>query len=370
MTTVTAIDVRAIRVPLTRTFSTSNKTSTDSRLLILSLRGDDGLVGWGEAAINKTFTGETMDDAVANVTALGAERLQGRDIEEIYAVLPELAVRIPAQKAVRMAVTMAVYDLRARSLGLPLHALLGARHRDSVATTYHLGSFDAELDALDAREAVSQGFTILKMKVGRPDVLDDMAAVEKVRHGIPAATRLYVDANQAWSREQAETFIKGAESLGVNLVEQPTAVSDTRALHELSQMTDAVVAADESIHEAHQLLATIAGGLAPAGTVVKLLKAGGLGGAQSIISLAMLAGIKPFLAGMPGDTSIASAALLNLALAMPQVELGTAITPHLSAKDVVAQPLKIVDGHLHARDLHGNGLGIEVDPALVEALAD
>jgi len=371
MTVIEDVVARSVRIPLTRVFSTSNKTSHDSRLLMVAVRTSDGLVGWGEAALNPTFTRETMEDAKRTVASIGSTQLVGRAAEDAFALVPRLSHTLGRQVAVRMALTTALHDLRARALGLPLHVLLGGRYRTTVPTTYHLGSFDAELDAQDAVEAVEQGFEILKLKVGRTDVKDDVAAVRRIRDMVGDRGRVYADANQAWSREQAEVFLAHADELGVAVVEQPTAADDLQTLSELGKREDeTVVAADESIHEPADLVSALAGGCAPAGVVVKLLKAGGLDGARDIMRLAVIGRSKAFLAGMPGDSSISSAALLNLAVATPDLPLGTAITPHLSAKDVTRTPLQVRDGHMRLEDLEGPGLGITVDPSLVDALAE
>ena len=369
MTTIVAARVSNIEIPLTTVFSTSNKTTSSSRLLMVNLEAENGDQGWGEAPLNATFTSESPHAAREAVEALIDEHVVGRDARAVAASLPELHRKLGTLVAARCALSMALWDLRGRLLQTPVYELLGGARRRHVPVVWHLGNFDVEQDARDAKEAVDQGFTILKLKVGRPDVNDDLQAVARVRETVGPGTRIYVDANQAWGRGQAAAFAAHAAELGVALIEQPLAKWDLAGLSQLSATPGVVVAGDESLFDAPQLLSALTGGVAPAGAVVKLLKAGGIEGAAALLSLCDLSRVQPFLAGMCGDSSLGSAALLHVAAATGTLPLGTAITPHFSREDVVESPLKVVDGHLRLDDVDGSGLGVEVDPDRVRALS-
>ncbi|MPZ59826.1 MAG: dipeptide epimerase [Propionibacteriales bacterium] len=367
MPTISEVRVYNVEIPLTTVFSTSNKTTTASRLLLVNLRAD-GVEGWGEAPLNITFTGETPASARAAVERTAAESVLGRDAEAVAASLPEIGGRLGGLIGARCALSMALWDLRGRMLGVPLHRLLGGARRTAVPVVYHLGHFDDDQDAHDAQVATDAGFRILKLKVGRDDVAADLRAVERVREAAGPHTRIYVDANQAWGRAQAAAFARHAPELGVGVIEQPVSRWDLAGLAQLSATPGVVVAADESVYDPAQLLSALTAGTTPGGVVVKLLKAGGIEGARALLDLCHLAGVQPFLAGMCGDSSIGSAALLHVAAAAPELPLGTAITPHFSRTDVVAEPLEVKDGQLHLEAVDSPGLGVEVDRAAVEAL--
>ncbi len=132
------------------------------------------------------------------------------------------------------AVDLALWDLKARLLGLPLCVLLG-RARDSVPV-YGSGGFTAYSDEQLTRQLagwVDQGIPRVKMKVGSvPD--DDPRRVRVARAAIGPDTELYVDANGAYSVKQAlalaETFL--AES-GVSWFEEPVSSDDLTGLSEV-----------------------------------------------------------------------------------------------------------------------------------------
>jgi muconate cycloisomerase len=369
MPAIAEVRARVVEIPLTTVFSTSNKTTTAARVLVVSLQTDDGIEGWGEAQLNPTFTDEIPASATAAVEATARELLVDRDAETVIATLPEVHRRLGGLIAARCAISMAAWDLHGRLLQAPLYRLFGGARRTRVPVAYHLGQFDEDRDADDAKAAVDAGFGILKLKVGRQDVVADLSAVERVRAAAGDRARLYVDANQAWGFAQALAFTRQAHDLGVELVEQPVSKADLAGLAELSATPCVVVAADESVFDAEQLLATLTVAHRPGGVVVKLLKAGGIDGVRSVLALAGLGRVAPFLAGMCGDTSIGSAALLHVAAAADALPLGTAITPHFSRIDLVTKPLEVRDGHLELDTVDAPGLGVTVDPDALEQTA-
>jgi L-alanine-DL-glutamate epimerase-like enolase superfamily enzyme len=119
------------------------------------------------------------------------------------------------------AVDLALWDLKARTLGVPLVHLLG-RVRDRVPA-YWSGGFTSETDAELADEfgaARRAGFTRFKMKVGR-DLDRDPDRVAAARHTVGPAAGLFVDANGACSVEQALGLAARFQTQGVTWFEEP-----------------------------------------------------------------------------------------------------------------------------------------------------
>jgi L-alanine-DL-glutamate epimerase-like enolase superfamily enzyme len=129
------------------------------------------------------------------------------------------------------AVDVALWDLKARLLGVPLAGLLG-RVRERVPV-YGSGGFTSYTPEQMQRQLsgwVEQGITAVKMKVGSEPVRDP----ERVRHArgvIGDGVRLFVDANGAYARKQAlalaETFV---EEAGVSWFEEPVSSDDLEGL--------------------------------------------------------------------------------------------------------------------------------------------
>ncbi len=129
------------------------------------------------------------------------------------------------------AVDNALWDLKARLLDLPLATLLGAV-RDDVEvygsggfTTYSTAQLQEQLGGWAAA-----GIHAVKMKIGtHPD--DDLARVRAAREAIGPKTRLFVDANGAYSRKQALAFAQAFAELGVSWFEEPVSSDDLAGLH-------------------------------------------------------------------------------------------------------------------------------------------
>lgn len=129
------------------------------------------------------------------------------------------------------AVDVALWDLKARVLDLPLVTLLGAVH-DGVPvygsggfTTYSTEQLQRQLGGW-----VAEGISRVKMKIGTHP-RDDLARVRAAREAIGANTLLMVDANGAYTRKQALEFANKFAELGVIWFEEPVSSDDLEGLH-------------------------------------------------------------------------------------------------------------------------------------------
>ncbi|HVW91572.1 MAG TPA: enolase C-terminal domain-like protein [Devosia sp.] len=139
------------------------------------------------------------------------------------------------------AIDVALWDLKARLLNLPLHALFGVV-RGSVPI-YGSGGFTSyTLDRLCQQLAdwvEDNGCRWVKMKVGTHPEQDD----ERVRHARSAVgdAGLFVDANGAYSSKQALAFAEGFAELGVSWFEEPVSSDDLEGLHLLRERVPAAM---------------------------------------------------------------------------------------------------------------------------------
>jgi L-alanine-DL-glutamate epimerase-like enolase superfamily enzyme len=129
------------------------------------------------------------------------------------------------------AVDAALWDLKARLLGLPLVALLGAA-RDRVPV-YGSGGFTSYTVA-QLREQlaawVNDGIPRVKMKIGTHPA-DDVARVRAAREAVGRGVELFVDANGAYDRKQALAFAERFAEFNVSWFEEPVSADDLEGLH-------------------------------------------------------------------------------------------------------------------------------------------
>lgn len=128
------------------------------------------------------------------------------------------------------AVDLALWDLKARLLGVPLVDLLGAAHAE--LPIYGSGGFTSyPVDRLQRQLAgwVEQGIQRVKMKIGQ-DPAQDIARVAAAREAVGSDTELFVDANGGYDRKQALQKARAFEDLNVTWFEEPVSSDDLEGL--------------------------------------------------------------------------------------------------------------------------------------------
>ena len=176
--------------------------------------------------------------------------LEGRDPFDIPAAWRAMvdAVRNHGRQGVAaMALSiadLALHDLKARLVGLPLSSVLGQGH-DS-APVYASGGFLTWSDqrlAEEARRSAEQGFPAFKMKVGA-DLATERRRMKVARHAAPDAA-LMIDANGACSRKGAVALAELAARMGVSWFEEPVSSDDLAGLRLLRDRSGLAIAAGE-----------------------------------------------------------------------------------------------------------------------------
>jgi muconate cycloisomerase len=140
--------------------------------------------------------------------------------------------------------------------------------------------------------------------------------------------------------------------------EQPVPADDLQGMAAVARLGIVPILADEGIFTAHDVLAHARAGAAQI-VSVKLLKAGGFAGALRAVHAAETVRLPLHLTGKIAESSIATAALVHLAVAVRDLRWGVGITNHYLSEDLVAAPIRPVAGQVRAHD--GPGLGIVVD---------
>ena len=209
-------------------------------------------------------------------------------------------------------------------------------------------------------EALAQGVTTIKTKVGSEQFDDDVARVAAIREalddaGIAGAIR--IDTNQLWTLQEAidRVAVLDAIAEGLEYVEQPVAVRDDLAA--LRRAVDVRIAVDEGVRLAADPRTAIAELRDTADVIV--LKAIPLGGVQPALELAHTVDLPVVVSGSL-DTSIGLASGLHLAGALPDLPYACGLgTGALFAHDAVSAPQQISNGELRVERVAPD----DVDPA-------
>ncbi|WP_221585353.1 mandelate racemase/muconate lactonizing enzyme family protein [Microbacterium sp. G2-8] len=148
---------------------------------------------------------------------------------------------------------LALWDLRARRRGASVTDVIGRRH--DALPTYGSGvNLHYSLDDLvaQARRWVDAGHTAAKIKVGRPDLAEDVERVAAVRDVLGPDRALMIDANQRWDLPHATRAMEKLSAFGPAWIEEPLRADDLRAHAELRRRTDVPIALGENLHTVHR----------------------------------------------------------------------------------------------------------------------
>jgi L-alanine-DL-glutamate epimerase-like enolase superfamily enzyme len=144
---------------------------------------------------------------------------------------------------------VALWDLKAKRAGLPLAKLLGA-HRDSVRCYNTSGGFlheSVEQITDNATRTLESGVGGIKVKVGLPDLAEDLRRVAAVRAHLGDAVPLMVDANQQWDRPTAARACRALEEFDLVWIEEPLDAHDTEGHAGLARTLTTAVASGEML---------------------------------------------------------------------------------------------------------------------------
>jgi L-alanine-DL-glutamate epimerase-like enolase superfamily enzyme len=205
--------------------------------------------------------GYTIGTGGTSVLALIEDELLpaviGQDARPIAGLMHRLNKRIHAltpgciSSTALAAIDIALWDLAGLRAHAPLYLLLGgAVDRVRVYNT-HVGWLNRPLDEmvdLCEQAVVRDGFTALKLKVGKPDVEEDCERVAKVREAVGRKTTIMADANQSWTIETAIARVGRLERYDLYWIEEPLEATDLDGFVRLGHQTRIARAGGESLY--------------------------------------------------------------------------------------------------------------------------
>lgn len=317
----------------------------EREILTVSLTDAQGLTGYGDVAPLEPYDGVSVGRVLSALERyrLALEEIDGLDASQVAAAC-RMADDLPAALS---AVDLALWDLSGRRSQRPVSALLAEQPQTAVPVNATISARDRSGAARAAGEAAERGFRCVKLKVGMGD---DAGRVAAVRAAAGPEVALRLDANGAWSAEQAVSAIEALEPAGLELVEEPTHGLD--AIREVRER----VAARVSIDESAELPGAWESGAADA-VCLKVARCGGLTGVLRAAAAVTRTGADFYLASAL-DGPLAVAGALHAAAALGSVKslppCGLATVGMFAGLEELLAP---VDGQIPVPQ--GPGLGIE-----------
>jgi L-alanine-DL-glutamate epimerase-like enolase superfamily enzyme len=186
--------------------------------LLLRLIADNGLEGVAEGPIKPTWTGVTRRSLSAALEDLLLPALEKTDLSDPGAVRARLD-SFPENTLAKGLIDNACWDLRAQSQGLPLWQLLGGKREVPLSWTVTRATPKAMAE--ESADMVERyGFRTLKVKGGQGFEIDKQA-LREIRAAVGTSIRLYVDANAAYSQDEALAYVRMLAEAGATHAEDP-----------------------------------------------------------------------------------------------------------------------------------------------------
>ena len=304
-------------LPFQHPFTISKGTKTHQPTLIVEL-SLGAYSGYGEApAIN--YYNITVDQMKADLELKRTfiEKFALTDPERYWHYLHHL---LPQNPFLVCALDMAAWDLWGKMKKMPIYKLWNTDMEGDLPMT----DFTIGIDTIDkmVSKIKEKKWPIYKIKLGTPD---DMAIMETLRKHTDAIFR--VDANAAWSTEEALQKIAQLGALGVEFVEQPLDKSNWEGMKVLFQKSTLPLIADESCVSEHDVKKCLHHFH---GINIKLTKCSGLTPARRMIKEARQLGLKVMM-GCMNESSVGSSAICQF---LPQLDYVDVDGPLLLQQDL------------------------------------
>ncbi|HTI17899.1 MAG TPA: mandelate racemase/muconate lactonizing enzyme family protein [Trinickia sp.] len=252
MPVIESISVCSVSVPLDRVTTFATRTVTKRDYGLVKVRSSDGVEGIGFCYVGSAG-GELLRVAVEQLLA---PVLIGQDsyaVEGLWQAMYQEALLQGRAGTVMRAISIldtALWDLNARTHGVPLHKYLGAVKLDRVPAYasggYYLEGKTPQRLGEEMASYVEMGFKAVKMKAGRLSPKEEEARVRAAREAIGPDVELMIDINNGWSDvTQAMQYVQRFEQYDPYFIEEPFSPDDIDNHARLSKLTRVPIATGE-----------------------------------------------------------------------------------------------------------------------------
>jgi o-succinylbenzoate synthase len=351
---ITAVDTTTFNAPLKTPFVTALRRVDALEDLVVVIRCDNGMVGYGEGAPTPQITGETIGSIQAAIDYI-TPHLLNKSLDDFEHLIQTVQQTIVKNTTAKSALEIALYDLKAQAAQQPLYCMLGGT-QTTFRTDITISMNPTEVMVADAKKAVSLGYDTLKIKIGESPEMDAKRTLA-IAKALPSHITLRLDANQGWSAKESVTLLQQLEAEGVvaEFIEQPVAADDTEGLKYIRQRVKTPVLADESVFslkDAKKLLEMEAVDYLN----IKLAKTGGISQALALAELAEIYGVKCMIGCMlEGPFSVAAGVHVASAKAntitMLDLDAVALLASHPAHSDIVFD-----ESHITLADAAGLGV--------------
>ena len=362
-------DVEAIYLRLPEFDEERTDSSRDA--LIVRVSTDAGVTGYGEVDSSPLVVKAIIEAPSSHTIARGLRQIligqDPLDVQRLWHEMYEGTLYVGRAGVVVHAmagIDLALWDLKGKLLGLPVHRLLGGAHRSEIrAYASNMFQFTPEENARRAAEAVEAGYTAMKFgwEPFGADAATDEALVAAIRREVGDDVDIAIDAGLAWDAKTAIRRVAMLEPYRPLWLEEPLHPDNLRGYARLADSVDMPIAAgeEESTRDGFRRLMD-EGHIDVVQVDVTRV---GLTQAMLIAGDAHERGLS--VANHTFTTDLNAAASLQFLAAIPNALICEyCVEPGELSRGLVRNPIRLVDGM--AQVPQDPGLGVELDPTVME----
>ncbi len=352
---ITKVEAIPVIIPFNTEWKISTINDFGGGYVVMKLHTDEGIVGIGE--IGRWFEGECPSDIVNTCLKFFAPILMEEpDPLNINAIMNKFRC-IRERRFSKALVDIALHDLKAKKLGVPVYQLLGGAYRTKIPVCQSIGIKDFKTVQKDLEMYMEMGFKAFKIKIGL-DYDFDVKLVRMIREFVGPDIQLRVDANEGYFGTTCIAALQEMEKYGLTLIEQPSSHMHPSAMRNIRKSLHTPLLACESATTPESVFELARNDAADI-INIKIGRPCGFIGSKQIEAVAIGAGL-PVCIGTMLEMGVGTAACAHLAASMRDfVDTSDITGPTLLVDDIVTTPLTYKDGYLHVPE--GIGLGVEID---------
>jgi len=352
---ISQVEIYKLRIPLIEPFITSLAYETHVENVIVVIRTEKGISGFGECSPYMPVNGESIDTCFI-VAQYFAKLLKGKNALKLKEKLSAMDKLIYANTSIKSAFDIALHDIIGQHKEVPIYKLYGGKNNKELVTDYTVSLDNAEKMAADALKIKNQGYPAIKVKLGATGK-KDVERIKLIREAVGDDIPVRIDANQGWSVKEAIETLNELDKYDIEHCEEPIAKWDFMRLRKVKKKSPIPIMADESCgdaHDAERLLKLKACDMFN----IKVGKAGGIFNAYEIVKLGdkakMHMQVGAFLESRLGMTASA-----HLALCSNHIVHCDFDTPLMFSEDIVSGGLTYhANGVMKVPDVPGLGATI------------
>lgn len=322
----------------------------------LVLTDEDGCAGLGYAHAIAAIT--THGEGAKSALDYLCPRLVGRDGADINGIMDDLEIALAGQFSAKAAIDMALHDLLARRLAIPLHVLLGGKRRETLPQARIVSIKSPQQMAESALKLTQAGYQTLKLKLSGDAALDG-ERVRIVREAVGAKPRITLDPNQSYDAKGMIAAYRSMERYEISLIEQPVPAADLAGLKLVTRTLPVTVEADESADSVAAVWRIASERIADC-VNLKITKLGGIRNVLSAMRICEAGGIICRFGAAFGP-SLLQAFGSHVAASARVLPFASELSEHMHLLDDPFHPLPVENGEIVVPS--GSGVGIGVSAA-------